>query len=71
MIYSTFIEQHLKSDYKNQSSLEFQLRKTIFLKMFHPHLLSFIDSALAGEQALSYKTLDSIILSALRFLGYN
>ena len=71
MIYSTFIEQHLKSDSSNQSSLEIQLRKNIFLKFYHPHLISFIDSALAGEQALSYKTLDSIILSALRFLGFN
>ena len=71
MIYSTLIEQHLKSDSKNQSSLELQLRKNIFLKFYQPHLISFIDSALAGEQALSYKTLDSIILSAIRFLGFN
>ena len=55
MIYSTFIEQHLNSDSKNQSSLELQLRKNIFLKFYQPHLISFIDSALAREQTLFIK----------------
>ena len=70
MIYSTYILQHLNSESKSQSPLEIQLRKNIFLKYYHPQLISFIDSALARQHSLSYKSLDSIILSALKFLGY-
>ena len=64
-IYNTFIEQYLKSDSKNKSSIEFQLRKNIFLKLYQPHLISFIDLGLAKEQALSYKTLDYHFISSL------
>ena len=61
MIYSTYILQHLNSESTNQSSLELQLRKNIFLKYYNPKLISFIESALAMQNSLSYKSLDSII----------
>ena len=71
LVYSTYILQHLNSDSKSQSSLELQLRKNIFLKYYYTQLISFVDSALAAQHSLSYKSLDSIILSALKFLGFN
>ena len=65
LIYSSVILDHLKS----HSSLEFNLRKTIFRKFYYPQLISFLDTALSA-QPLAYKSLDSVISSALRFLGF-
>ena len=63
--YSSFILDDLKS----HSNLEFNLRKTIFRKFYYPQLISFLDTALSALP-LAYKSLDSVISSALRFLGF-
>ena len=65
LIYSNFILDHLKSN----SNLELNLHKNLFRKVFYPQLISFLDKALSA-QPQSYKSLDSVISSALRFLGF-
>ena len=65
LIYATFILDHLKSN----SNLEINLHKNLFRKFFYPQLISFLDNAMSAEPH-SYKSLDSVIFSALRFLGF-
>ena len=65
LIYSTFILYHLKSI----SNVELTLHKNRFRKFFYPQLISFLDNALSA-QPHSYKSLDLVISSALRFLGF-
>ena len=65
LIYSTFILDHLKSNL----TLELNLHKNLFRKFFYPQLIWFLDNALSA-QPHSYKSLDSVISSALRFLGF-
>ena len=65
VIYSTFILDHLKSN----SNLELNLHKNRFRKFFYSQLISFLDNALSA-QLHSYKLLDLVIFSALRFLGF-
>ena len=63
--YATFILDHLKSN----SNFEINLHKNLFRKFVYPQLISFFDNAFSA-QPHSYKSLDSVILSALRFLGF-
>ena len=65
MIYSTFIIDHLKSN----STVKLNLHKNLFRKFFYHQLISFLDNALSAQPP-SYKSLDSVISSALRFLEY-
>ena len=65
LIYSTFILDHLKSN----TNFELILHKNLFRKFYYPLLISFLDNALSA-QPHSYKSLDSIISSAFRFLGF-
>ena len=65
LIYSTFIHDHLKSN----SNLELNLYKNLFRKFVYPQLILFLDNALFA-QLHSYKSLDSVISSSLRFLGF-
>ena len=65
LIYSTFILDHLKSN----SDFELNLYKNLFRKFFNPQLISFLDNALSA-QPHSYKSLDSVISSALHFLKF-
>ena len=65
LIYPTFILDHLKSN----SNLDINFHKNLFRKFFYPQLISFLDNALSA-QPHSYKLIDSVISSALRFLKY-
>ena len=65
LIYSSFILDHLKS----HSSFELNLRKNVFRKFYNPQLISFLDTALSAQQH-AYKSLDTVISSALCFLGF-
>ena len=65
LIYSTLILDHLKSN----STLELNLHKNLVRKYFYHQLISFLDNALSA-QLDSYKSLDSVISSALRFLKF-
>ena len=65
LIYSSIIVDHLKSN----SNIELNLCKSIFRKFYYSQLISFLDTALTA-QPLAYKSLDSVISSALRFLGF-
>ena len=65
LIYSSFILDHLKSN----TNLELNLHKNPFRKFYYPQLISFLDTALSA-QPHSYKSLDSVLSSALRFLGF-
>ena len=66
LIYSTFILDQLKSN----STLELNLNKNVFFcKFFYPQLISFLDNALSAKPH-SYKSLDAVISSALRFLQF-
>ena len=65
LIYSTFILDHLKSN----TNLEINLHKNLFRKFVYPQLISFFDNALSA-QPHSYKSVDSVISSVLRFLGF-
>ena len=66
LIYATFILDHFKSN----SNLEINLQKNLICKFFYPQLISFLDNALSA-QPHSYKSLDSVISSALFFLDSN
>ena len=65
LIYSTCIFDYLKSN----SNIELNLHKNLFRKFVYPQLISFLDTALSA-QPHSYKSIDSIISSALQFLGF-
>ena len=65
MIYATFILDHLKCN----SNLELKLDKNLFRTFFYPQLISFLDNALSG-QPHSYKSLELVISSALRFIKF-
>ena len=65
LIYSTLIIDHLKSN----KNFKLTLHKNLFLKFYNPQLISFLDNALTA-QPHSYKSLDSLISSALRFIGF-
>ena len=65
LIYATFILDYLKSN----SNLEINLHKNLFCKLFYPQLISFLDNALSAKPH-SYKSLDSVITFALRFLEF-
>ena len=65
LICSTYIRDQLKSN----SNLELNLHKNIFRKFYYPQLISFLENALSA-QAHSYKSLDSVVSSALCFLGF-
>ena len=65
LIYSTFILDYLKS----YTNFELNLHKNLFRKFYCPQLISFLDNRLPA-QPISYKSLDSFILLALRFLGF-
>ena len=65
-IYSTFILNHLKSN----TNFELNLHKNLFRKFYYPQLILFLDNAWSA-QPHSYKSLYSVIISALRFLGFN
>ena len=65
LIYSTFILDHLKSN----SNLELNLHRNLFRKFYYAQLISFLENALSA-QPHSYKSLDSVISSALCFLGF-
>ena len=65
LIYSTYILDQLKSN----SNLELNLHKNFFRKFYYRQLISFLDNALS-PQPYSYKSLDSIISTGLRFLGF-
>ena len=65
LIYTALILDNLKSI----SNLEINLHKNLFCKFFYPQLISFLNNALSA-QLHSYKSLDSVISSALRFLRF-
>ena len=65
LIYFTFIFDHLKSN----SNLELNLHKNCVCKFLYPQLILFLDNALSA-QPHSYKSLDSVIFFALRFLKF-
>ena len=64
LISFTFILDHLKSN----TNFELNYNKNLFRKFYNPQLISFLENALSA-QPQSYKSLDSLIFSALRFLG--
>ena len=64
-IYSTFMLDHLRFN----SNLKLNLHKNLFRKFFYFQLISFFHNALSA-QPQSYKSLDSVISSALRLLGF-
>ena len=65
LIYSTFILYYLISD----TNFELFLHKNFLCKFYYPQLISFLENALSA-QLNSYKSLDLVIFSALRFLGF-
>ena len=65
-IYSTFILDYLKSN----TNFELNFHKNLCRKIYYPQLISFLDNALVA-QPHSYKSFDSLICSALRFLDFN
>ena len=65
LIYATFILDHLKYN----STLKVNLHKNLFCKFIDTKLISFVDNALSAQPHL-YKSLDSVISSAIRFLGF-
>ena len=65
LIYYTFILDHLKSN----TNFEFNLHKNLFRKFYYSQINSFLDTALSA-QPQSYKSLDSVISSPLRFRGF-
>ena len=65
LIYATFILDRLKSN----SNFELNLHKNLCRKFVYRQLISFIDNALSAKPH-SYKSLDLVISSALRFLGF-
>ena len=65
LIYSTFILDNLKSN----TNFELNLHKNLVRKFYYFQLISFLDNALSA-QPHSYKLLDWVISSALRFLGF-
>ena len=65
LIYSTLILNHLKSN----TNFELNLHKNLFRKFYYPQLILFLDNALSAKPH-SYKSLDSVIFSTLRFFEF-
>ena len=65
LIYSTFSFDQLKSN----TNLELNLHKNLFCKLNYSQLISFLDTTLSA-QPHSYKSLNSLISFALRFLVF-